>query len=82
MVGLCFKKHWAPDSRIKAMVRWMSDEALHIYARDNRAVYAVWLRKAMDADVDSIQVRNLPDIDPHRIYERIQHALDAEVDGS
>jgi hypothetical protein len=53
----------ADDSRIKAMVRWVSEKSLHIYARDNRHDYGDWLSKALTADVSSVSIANLPEMD-------------------
>jgi hypothetical protein len=51
------------DSRIKAMVRWVSDKSLRIYARDSKHEYGSWLRRALDADVSCVSVSNLPEMD-------------------
>ena len=53
---------------IKSMCRWVSDESLRRYARDNRQEYARLLDAAAHADVASVQLANVPDIDEDHIY--------------
>ena len=66
----------ADDSRIKAMVRWVSDASLKIYARDNKHVYADWLRKAQLADVASVYLHSLPECDDDAHVARLRDILD------
>jgi hypothetical protein len=62
-LACALKAAGSDDSRIKAMVRWVSDSSLHIYARDNRADYGIWLNKALLADVSCVSTVNLPEMD-------------------
>jgi hypothetical protein len=62
-LACALKAAGADNDRIKSMVRWVSDDSLRIYARDNRNIYGDWLRKASMADVHSVSVANLPTID-------------------
>jgi hypothetical protein len=62
-LACALKAAGSDDSRIKAMVRWVSDSSLHIYARDNRADYGEWLHKALLADVSCVSTVNLPEMD-------------------
>eukprot|EP00966_Prymnesium_polylepis_P324740 7380761-Prymnesium_polylepis.1 len=44
------------------MLRWASDEALNIYARDGADVIASWLDAARQAEVTSVRSSSLPDV--------------------
>ena len=66
----------ADDSRIKAMVRWVSDASLKIYARDSKHIYADWLRKAQLADVASVYLHSLPEHDDDAHVARLKEILD------
>ena len=50
-----------PPSKIKRILRWLSDEALQTYARDGEQMYAKWLQAASGAHISTVQVSNLPD---------------------
>ena len=50
-----------PPSKIKRILRWLSDEALQTYARDGERMYAKWLHAASGAHISTVQVSNLPD---------------------
>jgi hypothetical protein len=52
----------ASKEMIKKMLRWASDEALNIYARDNADVIASWLDAARQAEVTSVRSSPLPDV--------------------
>ena len=52
----------ASKEMIKKMLRWASDEALNIYARDNADVIASWLDAARQAEVTSVRSSSLPDV--------------------
>ena len=54
------------------MVRWLSEDSLRIYARDSRHTYALWLDKAMQANVDAKQVANLPTLDDDNAWSQLQ----------
>jgi hypothetical protein len=62
-LACALKAAGADNDRIKSMVRWVSDDSLNIYARDNRDVYGEWLRKASVSDVRSVTVASLPVMD-------------------
>ena len=53
---------------IKSMCRWVSDDSLRLYARDNRQECARLLDATAHADVASVQLANVPDIDEDHIY--------------
>ena len=49
-----------PPSKIKRILRWLSDEALQTYARDGEQMYAKWLHAASgDLKLISAQFRFL-----------------------
>ena len=50
-----------PPSKIKRILRWLSDEALQTYTRDGEQMYAKWLQAASGAHISTVQVSNLPD---------------------
>jgi len=54
----------ASPETIKLMLRWASDEALHIYARMNIAVGTGLRRAATSATVHSVRATNLPNMLP------------------
>ena len=56
--------------------RWVSDQSLRIYAREGRANYSEWLRKAETADVSTVYVHSLPDMDEDAHYARLKSILD------
>jgi hypothetical protein len=76
-LAVALKSAGADNARIKAMVRWVSDSSLNIYARDNKHVYADWLRRAQQADVSSVYVHSLPEFDEDAHYARLRQILDA-----
>ncbi len=80
-LAVALKQAGADDSRIKAMVRWVSDKSLRIYARDSKAEYTNWLLKAAEADVDTIYVQSLPDIDEDRIMTALNDILAGDIEG-
>jgi hypothetical protein len=69
------------DSRIKAMVRWVSDQSLRIYARDSRHEYGRWLRKALTADVSCVAVSNLPEMDNDAAFAMLHELYGTSRDG-
>lgn len=71
----------ADHSRIKAMLRWISDDSLRIYARDSRHRYAQWLRKAGEADVAATRINSLPAIDDDHIMAALDKVLEHGVVG-
>ena len=66
----------ADGSGIKAMVKWVSDASLKIYARVGKHIYAVWLRKAQLADVTSVYLHSLPEYDDDAHVARLKEILD------
>jgi len=74
-LAVALKAAGADDSRIKAMVRWVSDDSLRIYARDSRQNYAEWLRKAMMADVGSVNIASMPEMDDDVAMARLHQIL-------
>jgi integrase len=73
-LAVALKAAGADDARIKAMVRWVSDASLKIYARDSRKNYAEWLDKAACADVGSVHVASMPEMDDDQAMAKL-HAL-------
>jgi len=50
-----------PGDKIKRILRWISDEALHTYVRDGPELYVEWLGKLKSGvKIDTVQVSNLP----------------------
>ena len=49
-----------PHSKIKRILRWISDEALNTYVRGGEDMYSTWLDKAPMANINTVQVSNLP----------------------
>ena len=66
----------ADVARIKAVVRWVSDASLKIYARDSKQIYVDWLRKAQLADVASVYLHSLPEYDDDAHVARLKKILD------
>jgi hypothetical protein len=52
----------SPDL-IKALLRWVSDDAMQIYARLNREAILAAIRRASVQRADSVQISSLPTID-------------------
>jgi hypothetical protein len=61
---------------LKKMVRWISDDSLKIYARDNRDTYGDWLKKASVSNVKSVQVANLPIMDDDMAFAVLNSVLE------
>ena len=74
-LACALKAAGADNDRIKSMVRWVSDDSLQIYARDNRDVYGDWLRRASIADVRSVSVANLPTIDDDMAFAALDSLM-------
>ena len=51
----------ADTHTIKSLCRWVSDDSLRLYARDNRQEYARLLDAEVHADVASVQLANVPE---------------------
>ncbi len=60
------------------MVRWVSDKSLRIYARDSRAEYTDWLRKAAEADVDTVYIQSLPEIDEDHVMTALNNLIQGD----
>ena len=69
----------ASHAQIQALCRWRSDEALAIYARLNQTTYAALLRRALVADVNSVRMNQLPDVDAEDVFRSILTETDAEM---
>jgi hypothetical protein len=69
----------ADNSTIKAMVRWASDKSLKIYARDSRSDYCSWLAKAATANVDSINLSSLPEMDDDETHAVLHGILNSNT---
>ena len=52
-----------PPSKIKRILRWISDEALNTYVRDGEKMYGTWLDAAADSTVQTVQTSNLPSLE-------------------
>jgi integrase len=65
----------ADDSVIKAMVRWVSDKSLRLYARSSKQDYAGWLAKAASADVSTVCASSLPEMDDDRAMATLHSML-------
>jgi len=61
----------ASHAQIQALCRWRSDEALAIYARLNQTTYAALLWRALVADVNSVRMNQLPDVDAEDVFRSI-----------
>lgn len=70
-LAVALKDAGADNSRIKAMLRWVSDKSLEIYARDNAHQYTAWLRKAGSATVNTVYPHNVPEIDDDDAVARL-----------
>ena len=54
----------ASDARIQAMGRWLNPESIKIYARMDKAEYALWVDKLMSVKIiDTARTTNLPIMD-------------------
>ncbi len=80
-LAVALKQAGADDSRIKAMLRWVSDKSLRIYARDSKTEYTKWLRGAASANVDSIYVQSLPELDEDRVMAALNDLLSGDFEG-
>ena len=67
----------ADNSTIKAMVRWVSDKSLKIYARDSRSDYCSWLAKAATASVDAVNLSSLPVMDDDEAHAVLHGILNS-----
>ena len=56
----------ASTSRIQAMLRWASDDAVNIYNRTTEAEYSGWVRAAASAEIDTILTHHLPRAEARR----------------
>ena len=65
----------ADNERIKAMVRWVSDKSLQIYAKDSRSEYSSWLAKASRATVDSVNLASMPQMDDDQTHAMLHQLL-------
>ena len=63
----------ADNERIKAMVRWVSDKSLQIYAKDSRSGYSSWLAKASRATVDSVNLASMPQMDDDQTHAMLHN---------
>ena len=52
-----------PPSKIKRILRWISDEALNTYVRDGENMYCKWLDAAAHSTVQTVQSWNLPELE-------------------
>ena len=64
-----------PPERIMAMLRWKSEEALRIYARQNDDERASWIVQAKTQQVNSIVAASLPRIDQAEWVARFRDSL-------
>jgi hypothetical protein len=69
----------ASAERIQGMCRWLSEDSLKLYARDNRHVYANWISKAMKAQITSVQATNVPEIDDDIAWIAIREYIQREA---
>ena len=51
-----------PPDKIKRMLRWISDEALMTYVRDDESAYKGWLDAVASCTVNTRQVANMPTV--------------------
>ena len=51
-----------PPSKIKRILRWISDEALNTYVRGGDDMYSTWLDRTPMAHISTVQVLNLPSV--------------------
>ena len=70
----------ASTSRIQAMLRWASDDAVLIYQRTTEDEYAQWVRAAACADIDTILTHHLPRAEAARDGTRARDVM-YEADG-
>ena len=52
-----------PPSKIKRILRWISDESLSTYCRENAEMYSAWLDRAATAEVNPVQTCHLPSVE-------------------
>ena len=52
-----------PPSKIKRILRWISDESLQTYCRENAEMNASWLGRAATAVVNPVQTSHLPSVE-------------------
>ena len=76
-LAMQLKSAGADSSVIKSMVRWISDDAMRIHARDNRKQYADYLDRALKADVEAVQAANLPEMDDDAVFA-VMHGLQSD----
>ena len=72
-LACALKESGASNSRTQGMMRWLSEDSLRIYAKDNRHTYGHWLDRAMQANVDAKRVANLPTLDDDNTWSELQN---------
>jgi len=63
------------------MVRWVSNKSLRIYARDSKDEYTKWLQKASEAEVSTVYVQSLPEIDEDQVMAALDELLKKDLEG-
>ena len=70
-----------PPSKIKRILRWISDESLQTYCRENAEMYSAWLDQAATAVVDPVQTAHLPSVEAIlRYVDCPEQAADSDDD--
>ena len=69
-----------PPSKIKRILRWISDESLSTYCRENAEMYSDWLDRAAGAEVNPVQTCHLPSVEALLQYVDCPDQMDSDYD--